>query len=196
MTGFSLMGDIQFKKVVSLSELEQILALQKKNLPDALSTELMHSEGFLTIKHDMDLLSKMNSRCPHSIAVHDYKVIGYALSMHPDFENSVDILKPMFKKIKTQLPRKLKFVVMGQICIDHQYRGKGIFKGLYDFMRHSLKCDFDWIITEVDMKNRRSLNAHLNSGFKILTRYSSNNRDWVLIYSPTSLRSDSAEMPQ
>ncbi len=189
------MGDIQFKKVVSLSELEQILALQKKNLPDALSPELMHSEGFLTIKHDMDLLSKMNSRCPHSIAVHDYKVIGYALSMHPDFGESIDILKPMFRKIREQISSDIRFVVMGQVCIARTFRRKGIFKGLYDFMRDRLKNEFDWIITEVDMKNQRSLQAHLNSGFSIITEYRSNNRDWALIYTSTDFRSDSDGMP-
>ena len=44
-----------------------------------------------------------------------------------------------------------------------------------------MKDDYDSIITEVDVKNIRSLNAHKSVGFKLLKKYVSNNQLWEII---------------
>ncbi|MBT8257359.1 MAG: N-acetyltransferase [Bacteroidia bacterium] len=182
------MDRIQYKQAETIKELEQILSLQTRNLRNALSPDLKKSEGFLTVKHDLELLKDMNSKCPHIIAIHDKKVIGYALSMHPDFAQSIDILKPLFELVSKQVPRGINYIVMGQICIDKAFRKQGVFKGLYNFMKSQLMDDFDWIITEVDKQNQRSLEAHLNTGFKPIIEHRSNQRDWMMIYLPTQFR--------
>jgi hypothetical protein len=74
-----------------------------------------------------------------------------------------------------------KFMVMGQICIDRNYRKMGIFKNLYINMLKWLPPEFDCIITEVDASNLRSLNAHYAAGFKDLTIYPSHGRTWHVI---------------
>ena len=179
------MTDITYKPAETLSELQQILQLQKLNLPEAVSKEEQNEEGFVTVRHDLEILRLMNDSCPHNIAVHNNQVIGYALSMHPDFGNSIEILKPMFEEIDKVVPNEISYLVMGQICIDKAYRKQGIFRGLYSFMKDSFKNDFDWIITEVDVQNQRSLQAHKAVGFKSLSSYISSNISWELIYLQT-----------
>lgn len=49
-------------------------------------------------------------------------------------------------------------------------------------MKEKLPAGMDTIITEVDAKNQRSLNAHLAIGFSELKRYRGDDgKDWVLI---------------
>lgn len=165
----------------SRKELEQILELQQRNLPQILSRVEMEKEGFVTVSHNLDLLERMNAVCQHIIAKKEGKVIGYALSMHPDFGNEIEVLKPMFDEINSSALKGEKYIVMGQICIAKEYRGLGVFRQLYKTMQHAIQPQFQYIITEVDAENLRSLNAHYAIGFKDLRRYRSGGQEWHLI---------------
>ena len=172
---------ITFGKVTKPKELEQILQLQQRNLPTALSYEERAKEGFVTVCHTYDILQQMNSVCPHILAKDKQSVVGYALCMHPSFGAEIEVLKPMFIEIENILPSTERYLAMGQICVDKAYRKMGVFRKLYETMAEVLKTDYDTIITEVDLLNTRSLNAHYAIGFKELKRYSSGGQDWVLI---------------
>ncbi|MEM9078684.1 MAG: GNAT family N-acetyltransferase [Bacteroidota bacterium] len=172
---------IEYKQAFTASELEQILVLQQKNLPKTLSKAEMQRDGFLTVEHSYDLLKEMNDICPHIIAVENKKVVGYALCMHPKFAQSIEVLKPMFHEINKAIEGKSNYMVMGQICVAKTYRRKGIFRGLYATMKAKLSAGFDTIITEVDTKNQRSLNAHRAIGFVQLKSYIADGKEWSLI---------------
>jgi predicted GNAT family N-acyltransferase len=172
---------IQIGRVQSRLELKQILALQKENIPKALSSKEMEQEGFLTVTHTLNLLDRMNKVCSHIIAKENGKVIGYALCMHPKFGNEIDVLKPMFEEINSVLSPNEKYMVMGQVCIHKEYRKMGIFQNLYKKMRVVIRTNYDCIITEVDALNKRSLKAHFAVGFIELKTYNSNGRRWHLL---------------
>ena len=173
--------DIIYARGDSKAEMEGILALQQKNLPANLDEAEKATEGFLTVSHTSELLSRMNDVCPHIIAKSDDRVVGYALCMHPSFRDKIEVLKSMFVKIDALVDPGLNYIVMGQICIDKDYRRKGIFRGLYEFMRSELGTDYDMIITEVDDENRRSLDAHYAVGFREMTVYPSGGRTWHMV---------------
>ena len=82
------------KQVSEEAELVQILKLQQQ-----------------------DMLKEMNHACPHIIAESNGKVVGYALCMHPQFADTIEVLKPMFYEINKILPKTENYLVMGQICI-------------------------------------------------------------------------------
>ena len=172
---------ILYKRCNSHAELEQILALQKRNLRENLDLEEKEVEGFVTISHDLEILRKMNATCPHILAKSGNKVVGYALCMHPKHSNDIPLLKPMFKKTDHALKEEFKYMAMGQICIDKAFRRRGIFTGLYKYMQDELKAEYDLIITEVDSDNKRSLGAHYKVGFTDLIVYQSDSRTWHLI---------------
>lgn len=48
-------------------------------------------------------------------------------------------------------------------------------------MKEEVATGCKMIITEIDAKNTRSLNAHKSVGFKHLKSYSSNNQEWVIV---------------
>ncbi|MGB5236558.1 MAG: N-acetyltransferase [Flavobacteriaceae bacterium] len=173
--------EIHYKRSTSVEQLKKILDLQKSNLPSNIEAEERKTEGFLTVHHTLELLVKMQNKCPHIIAISGDNLAGYALCMHPVFANQIAVLRSMFDKIKRLNPENRTFMVMGQICIDKPYRKKGVFRGLYDSMRSELKADYDMIITEVDHQNSRSLDAHYAIGFTDLLVYKSDGRVWHLV---------------
>ena len=167
------------------NDLLQILDLQAINLPSNISEEEAQSQGFVTVHHDFDLLKKMNAPYPHIVARDSDRIIGYTLVMLRSFEKEIPVLIPMFQQIDAIIfdNKKLgnaKYFVMGQVCIDKAYRGRSIFAGLYNEMKKRMSPFFEYIITEVDKRNIRSLRAHEKVGFKNVLEYSTE-KDWVIL---------------
>lgn len=173
---------IHYKTTSTNDELAQILTLQTNNLPQNLTAIEKKEQGFVTVQHSIDLLTKMHDIHPHIIAKNKEKVIGYALSMSKIFRNEVPVLIPMFNEIDTSLKKEKNYILMGQVCIDKNYRGKGVFRGLYNEMKIAFSNTHDAIVTEIDASNTRSLNAHKAIGFRELTTYQSNNQNWVIVF--------------
>ena len=170
-----------YSKVNSDKELSEILELQHKNLFENVSKEDREEHGFVTVKHTLEILKAMNIVCPHTIVKHEDKVVGFALSMTKDFAEDIEVLKPMFYEI-SKLVSDEKYIVMGQICIDKDFRKQGIFKGLYEFMKTVICLNtFDVIITEIDIKNVRSLNAHESVGFEGLKDFQAGDKNWRIV---------------
>ncbi|MFS4468802.1 GNAT family N-acetyltransferase [Maribacter sp. 2210JD10-5] len=171
---------ITYSRARTASELKEILALQTTNLKDNVSHTEKESQGFITVSHTFDMLNKMNNACQHVIAKDNAKVIGYALAMLPSFRNEIPILTPMFVSADSLLGNK-NYLVMGQICIDKNYRGKGIFKGMYTFYKNELSPQYDCLFTEVATENTRSLSAHKAIGFSILKTEIAGDVSWELM---------------
>jgi len=172
---------VKYTRVSTKEELKEILLLQKKNLPNHLTKQEIEKEGFLTISHSNDLLTRMNVVCPHIIAKSNEKLVGYALCMHPSFSKEIPIIQSMFREIGPFLSKDESFMVMGQICVDKEFRCQGIFRGLYTSMIHAVSENFNYIITEVDAINLRSLHAHYAVGFTLLKTYTADAKEWKLI---------------
>ena len=175
---------IHYHLTATTEELEEIITLQQKNLPFNISAGEKNEQGFVSAQHNLELLKKMHDAHPHIIAKHNNKVIGYTLCMLQEFKNDIPLLTPMFNEINiaiNELKEPINYIVMGQVCVDKEYRKQGVFRGLYDFMKQNISEEFNAIITEVDVKNTRSINAHKAVGFKTLKKYISQNQEWELI---------------
>ena len=170
----------------TLMEFQQIIDLQAKNLKGNISKEEAISEGFVTVKHSVELIAAMNSPFSHAIAKDNNQVVGYALMMTQAFGKEVPVLIPMFELIEkfSYKERKLNetsYFVMGQVCIEKAYRGKGLFKGLYQQLISQTKADFDYMITEVATRNLRSMKAHAKVGFVLLHTYMDDGEEWAMV---------------
>jgi len=169
------------------SQIEEILQLQKKNLKSALDKDVIVTDGFVTCDHDLKLLKKMNTPHSHVIGVFDSKVIGYCLVMSPIWKDELEVLKSMFAMIERQswdnkMITSSDYITMGQVCIDKEHRGKGVFRKMYDHYRHVLSPHFKYCITEVATSNHRSRDAHQAIGFEPLLSYqASDGHSWELI---------------
>ncbi|MCB0544945.1 MAG: GNAT family N-acetyltransferase [Lewinellaceae bacterium] len=168
---------MQFTTVSNPGEVRQILALQEQNLAAALTPDLMRKQGFLTVRHDPDVLQRMNLAAPSVIAKEGEQVVGYALVMPRAFAPDVPILQPMFDMLEQlswrgqPLREQSRWFVMGQVCIASDYRGRGVFDGLYKAMRSVCRERYDFTVTEVAERNTRSMRAHERVGFKTMHSY-------------------------
>lgn len=169
--------NIVFTTVSRPDEVAKILDLQAQNLAPALSAETMASQGFLTVKHEPEVLHRMIKAAPAVIAEDGDRLAGYALVMPREFAADVPVLKPMFDMLNglswrgRLLRDDPRWFVMGQICIAKDYRGQGVFDGLYLKMKEVYRKDYDFTVTEVAERNTRSMRAHERAGFKTIHGY-------------------------
>lgn len=171
----------------SETDLEGILELQQKNFPDNLSPEEAKDQGFVTVRHDPDILSRMNREAQSIIARYNDKVVGYCLAMTKSFKNDIPVLIPMFNTIDELsfngiALRDVNYIVSGQVCIDREHRGKGILDKLYAHYRDTYRHTYTYVITEIVTTNQRSIKAHQRIGFEHLYSYTDpDNTGWDIV---------------
>ncbi len=168
------------------AELQGILDLQKRNLASNLSRDEIESQGFVTVLHSMQDLEKMNSIEQHVIAKEDDKVIAYLLAMTELSKHDIPVLIPMFEAFDKIMFHgnplaSYNFIVVGQACVDKQYRGQGVFDGCYEHYR-KVFSKYDFAVTEIATSNLRSLRAHQRVGFKSIHKYiAPDGEDWDIV---------------
>lgn len=177
---------VSFEVATSANDLDQILKLQRVNHSTTLSAEDAARDGFVTVQHTIELLTKMNAAAPQVIAKDDDKVVGYALVMLKSFESMIPVLQPMFERLSGIAHRGKKitdfmFYVMGQICVDADYRGQGVFDGLYNKHRDLYSKDYELCVTSVATRNHRSMRAHERVGFKTVQTFRDATDEWNIL---------------
>ena len=161
----------------SEAHLQQIMRLQKANLPGNISQVEALEQGFVTVDHDLDTLRDMNSPYGHTLAWAEEQLAGYALTMETRFRDRIPILLPMFELLdgipcRGKPLRDWRYFVMGQVCVAKPYRGHGVFAGMYQNMNARLSSHFDFVVTEISTRNPRSIRAHEKVGFGTFTNTS------------------------
>lgn len=178
---------IHYTRANTDAELTGILELQKQNLPSSLSEEEIQSQGFVTVVHSFDKLKGLNDIEPHIIAKDNDKVIAYLLVMTEQSANEIPVLKPMFEVFNRapfagKTVADFNYIVVGQVCVDKAYRGKGILDSCYHYYKETFQKKYDFAITEIDAANPRSLNAHKRIGFKEVYHYlGTNGVQWLIV---------------
>ncbi|MDI9309288.1 MAG: GNAT family N-acetyltransferase [Limnohabitans sp.] len=167
---------ITYSNAKTESELIGIIDLQKSNLPVSISAEEALEQGFVTVQHTLEVLQKMNTIEKHTIALDDEKVVGYVIAMTKKSKDDIEILKPMFElfdqiSYANKKVSDYNYMVVGQVCVDKEYRGQGIFDTLYQNYKSDFASKYDFAITEIAVKNQRSMAAHNRIGFKEIHRY-------------------------
>lgn len=178
---------ISYTTVQSDADLNDILNLQKKNLPKNLDTTAREEQGFVTVDHSFEVLESLNQHEAHIVAKIDNQVIGYVLTMTQKSRNDIPILFPMFAMFdETAFEGKpiseYKYMLVGQVCVAKEYRGRGIFSSLYELYKKHYSSQYDFAITEVATTNQRSLRAHEKIGFEPIFTYADPyGTEWAVI---------------
>ena len=172
--------------VTTEDELAQIHELNQLNLKQNLSEKEKKEEGFVSWLYSMKLLEQMHKLAPSIIVKDEDKVVGYALvtlkearEFHPDLRTMITNLQPLHYNGKSLFT--YSFYCMGQICIDKNYRGKGVFNNLYQHHKKIYQTKFDLLITEISTHNPRSQKAHEKVGFKTIHNYKDVMDEWNIV---------------
>lgn len=180
-------NDIVVRRAGSREDLQGILALQVRNLERSISAATLQREGFVTVEHDLPTLTAISGRYEHVIATTGDQVVGYAVVMLKEFAHTVPVLVPMFDvydrlHYRGRPLREVAYVVMGQVCVDEDHRGSGLFADLYRAFFAQMRPDFELVLTEVAARNPRSVRAHEKVGFEVMRRYASEQgEEWIII---------------
>ena len=164
-----------------------ILELQRKNHSANLLAEEISTQGFITVIHSIENLRNLNNIQPHIICKHNGKVIAYLLTMTAKSKNEIPVLIPMFKIFETVLFKEkpiseYNYVVVGQVCVDKNYRGIGVLDKCYSEYKLHLKGKYDFAITEISSRNSRSIKTHKRIGFSEIYKYASQNKEeWNVV---------------
>ena len=178
---------LEFTIAKSRHDLEGILSLQRANLAVNLTGEEIQSQGFVTVVHSYEMISKLNKAEPHVIAKDGDKVVGYTLAMTSAAKNDIPVLVPMFELFESidYSSRKLstyQYIVVGQVCVDKEYRGQQVLDKCYAEYRRQFSARYEMAITDIVSSNLRSLNAHKRIGFKELYTFTdSAGTEWVIV---------------
>jgi GNAT superfamily N-acetyltransferase len=178
---------IAYTKAMIGADLSGILQLQKQNRLSALTPEEILSEGYVTVVHSFDDLKRLNEIENHIVAKEGEKVVAYLLAMTSQSESAIPVLQPMFDVFRqvafgSKKVSDFNYIVVGQVCVEKAYRGKGILDECYNFYKETFHTKYDFAITEIAGDNLRSLNAHKRIGFQEVYRYTAPDGVlWVIV---------------
>ena len=174
--------NIEVSPVRHERDLEQILLLQKQNLA-------FSADGFVTVNHTLEILREFHAIMPSVVARHNDQVVAYALSMPRESRTLVPVLGPMFQRLDAMPSLDgQRWYVMGQICVAEQWRGHALPDRLYAEHRNHFAGQFDWLITEIAMRNPRSLKAHARVGFIEMDRFRDDTDEWSVVGLPLAIQ--------
>lgn len=179
-------GMIYTTEVTTDNELIQINELNQKNLKTSLSKKEQEEKGFVTWLYPLSVLHQMHTLAPSIIVKDDDKVVGYALvtpleagHFHPALQIMINNLQALSYKGKPF--SSFIYYIMGQVCIDETYRGKGIFKMLFKRHKELYKGAYELLVTEISTKNYRSQKAHEKIGFTTIYTYRDTLVEWNVV---------------
>lgn len=178
---------MQYTVVTSQEELDGILRLQQANLADHLDADEIREQGFVTVSHSPQQLHRLHAIESSVIAKAEDRVVGYILAMTAASRDDIPVLVPMFELFDTLLHHdrpvnSYTYMLIGQVCVDKNYRGIGLFDHLYQTYINRFRHRYDFAITEIALNNRRSLRAHERVGFHTIHTYTSpDGVQWAIV---------------
>ena len=177
---------ISIGKVENYSDLLQIRELNQNNLINNLSRKDELEYGFVTLNYNMELLKDVNKIQKSIVARDNDKIVGYAIvidktvyGLHKLFDDLIDRLSTI--SFNSKKLKNVNYALVGQLCIKKEYRGMDIVKKIYDFYKKEYSEKYQYLITDIDENNKRSLSAHLKIGFQIIDNFSWGDSNWNII---------------
>jgi GNAT superfamily N-acetyltransferase len=167
--------------------LQGILDVQAANLRFTKSPDVEQDQGFVTVHHSYDILKAMNDKAQHVVAVDHGCVVAYALAMTIDFREVIPELRAMFAMLDSlEVDGKAlgdtTYIVMGQVCVAEAHRGRGVFQALYQYYFEVYKAQYEYIVTEIALRNTRSMHVHKKLGFREIHTYAEEgSEDWAVV---------------
>jgi hypothetical protein len=170
------------------TDLMGLLDLQQQNLSRHLPADVQREQGFVTLQYTLAQMEQMHALAPSVIAKDGERVVGYAITAMPEARAFVPELETLFEMLHTiqyegkPLSEHPHYVV-GQVCVANGYRGLGIFDGMYQHHRDLYSDHFDLFITDISMRNSRSLRAHERVGFRVVHQFHEPDagEEWALV---------------
>ena len=167
------------------ADIPGILALQEKNLFRNLSEEEL-KKGFVTTPFTIDQLQELIELNGVFIAKNkDEKVIAYAFAGSWKYFEQWEIFNYMVSRFPLINFRGKEITTensfqYGPICINENYRGRGIINQIFEEMRLELVKRYPISVTFINQVNVISKEAHTRKlGWEIIDEFEFNNNHYI-----------------
>ena len=168
-------------------DLTDISRLQQENLARNVSDKEKRQQGFVSVETSPKLLKEIAGQEGITVARVGEKVVGYLMPMSVEHGKQIPLLDPFLERFKSiQFEGKsldeYRYCILAQVCIDKNYRAKGMLEKLYQELEARLADEYDLGVSEIGANNPRSLHAHLDKvGLKVVEQYSAEGKDWYIV---------------
>lgn len=168
---------MQFRRA-RLGDFDAIVELQNHNLHHAVHpTDL--ASGFLATAYSADQFKQMNEAMAVVVCEHNRKICGYLGAGHIPFYRQFPIANVMLTQLNDVTYRGTaldlsRVLVANPVCIDHHYRGDGVYLKLCQTIFEYLPRQYDLAVTLVPVANQRSYLATSRLGFETLDQFELN----------------------
>jgi hypothetical protein len=179
------MKNIQLEQA-TLNDIEGVLDLQKLYLVSNLSEEEKKA-GFVTTPFSVDQLTFVINNGGLFLAKDNAKTIAYIFaeswgffSQYPIFEHMIRLFpKLSFLDFGINTTNSFQY---GPICIDKEYRGKGLINSLFEFMRIHIEKRYPLAVTFINKTNAPSLKAHTEKlKWTVIGDFEFNNNNYFIL---------------
>ena len=179
------MENIQLE-IAKLSDIDGVLALQELNLVTNLTVEEKKS-GFVTTPFSIKQLTYVINNEGLFIAKDNNKIIAYLFaeswdyfSQYPIFEYMISLFPKLeFQDFEVNSTSSFQY---GPICIAQEYRGKGLIKSLFEFMRIHIVKKYPLSLTFINKINIPSLKAHIEKlKWTVIADFKFNNNEYYIL---------------
>lgn len=167
------------------SDIQGILSLQKKNLFSNLTSK-EREKGFVTTPFTENQIEEIIKQNGIFIAENiENKIIAYAFAGSWKYFEQWEIFNFMvarfpslsFNNIKISTENSFQY---GPVCIDKNYRGKGVLNLIFEEMRIEFVKKYPISITFINKVNIISEKAHTKKlGWKIIDEFNFNNNTYL-----------------
>ncbi|BDD02916.1 GNAT family N-acetyltransferase [Aureibacter tunicatorum] len=174
-------------------DLDQIINLQQTNLKRNVNLEKRKKDGYVTLETSEDVLQDMIKNELVIGAYENDKLVAYLICLEKArLDVNLDALTELQKiskqiKINGKQLNDTKYCALESICIDKEYRSKGILPKLYEYASKQLGPKYDYAIGFIDQKNPRSYHSHVEKlGFLTIGTFddSINKATWNIVAKP------------
>ncbi len=165
------------------NDIEGVLNLQSKNLAANLNSEQM-KKGFVTTPFTEAQIEDIIHENGLFIAKDKSEIIAYIFAGSWNYFSQWEIFNYMvsrfpnlsFNGIDIGIQNSFQY---GPVCIDINYRGKGIFNELFECMRLEFVKKYPLSLTFINQVNAISTGAHIRKiGWKIIDEFEFNNNQY------------------
>jgi hypothetical protein len=179
------MKNIQLEQA-TLNDIEGVLDLQKLYLVSNLSEEEKKA-GFVTTPFTVDQLTFVINNGGLFLAKDNAKTIAYIFaeswdffSQYPIFEHMISLFPTLsFLDFEINTTNSFQY---GPICIDKEYRGKGLINSLFEFMRIHIEKRYPLAVTFINKNNAPSLKAHTEKlKWTVIGDFEFNNNNYFIL---------------
>jgi hypothetical protein len=158
------MGTVTYRRALP-EDVPAILRLQSANHIANLAEE-ERKEGFLSAEFTPEQVAAIAEDLGTMLAIVENKIAGFVCAFRREFNHGSSVLARMLDcydhvQFDGKPLSSFNSYIYGPVCIDRDYRRRGLLRGLYEAQKKDLASRFDVGVAFVSRSNPHSLQAHV-----------------------------------